>query len=152
MGAVECVELSLISGAFLWSSLYQIIETTTLLIRNCRGPASCILFEQTRTRKPYNSQIVFRSWRYIHITLRHLAMALLKPWLKAELEFILQFSVGGCLPPRRTRRQTKKQHVQCVEVDVKHSGLRINDSNTLIWCFVSKQGMKTVRKVQVRAW
>ena len=77
-------------------------------------------------------------------------MALLKPWVKAELEFILQFGVGGCAPPRRTRRQTKKQHVQCVEVDVKHAGLRINDSNTLVWCFVSKEGMNAVRKIQYR--
>ena len=77
-------------------------------------------------------------------------MALIKPWVKTELDFILQFNESGQVSSQRTKWQTKKQHVQCVEVDAKRAALKINDSKTMVWCFVSRSAMKTVSKGQTR--
>lgn len=72
-------------------------------------------------------------------------MGLVRPWLKAELESILQVGANGEPPAsRRFRNRSKKQHVQCVEVDVERSALKINDTDSMVWCFVSTAGMNTV--------
>lgn len=69
-------------------------------------------------------------------------MALLRPWVKADLKSILESgSKGAAL--HRTRTSAKK-HVQCVEVDAEHNALRINDGESMLWCFVSTPGMKDV--------
>lgn len=70
-------------------------------------------------------------------------MALLRPWLKAELKSILSSGGYGRMPPHRSCPSGKK-HVQCIEVDEEHNALRINDSETVLWCFVSTPGMKHV--------
>lgn len=69
-------------------------------------------------------------------------MVLVRAWVKAELEGILQ--VGATSPPITSRRPRKKQHVQCVEVDATHNALKINDGETMVWCFVTKPAMHKV--------
>lgn len=71
-------------------------------------------------------------------------MVLVRAWVKGELEGILQ--VGMNSPPVASRRfrSTRRQHVQCVEVDERSCGLKINDGETMVWCFVTKQGMDKV--------
>lgn len=83
-------------------------------------------------------------------------MLFLKPWVRAEVENILHAAselngssssvenVGVDVEKRRFRA-SKKQHVQCMEVDVKNSALKINDTETMVWCFVSNPCMKAVR-------
>lgn len=34
--------------------------------------------------------------------------------------------------------------MQCIEVDEECSALKINDGETMVWCFVTKQGMHKV--------
>lgn len=34
--------------------------------------------------------------------------------------------------------------MQCIEVDEACSALKINDGETMVWCFVTKQGMHKV--------
>lgn len=77
-------------------------------------------------------------------------MSLVKPWVKAELECILHVGENDNAGPpcRRSRRQTRKQLVQCIEVDEEHGALKINDTDTMVWCFVSKPGMRYVSKVE----
>lgn len=78
-------------------------------------------------------------------------MRLIRPWLKAELESILQDGVNDEQPShRRFRNRSKKQHVQCVEVDEKRSALKINDTDSMVWCFVSTPGMNNVSDKMVR--
>lgn len=74
-------------------------------------------------------------------------MVLVRAWVKGELEAILQ--VGMNSPPVASRRfrSTRRQHVQCVEVDEGCSALKINDGETMVWCFVTKQGMDKVIRV-----
>lgn len=71
-------------------------------------------------------------------------MGVVKAWLKVELEYILRVGTN-CEPsnPRRKNRP-RKQHVQCVEVDEARSALKINDADSMVWCFVSTSGMKHV--------
>lgn len=73
-------------------------------------------------------------------------MVLVRAWVKAELEGILQ--VGATSPPVTSRRFRirQRQHVQCVEVDETCSALKINDGETMVWCFVTKQGMHKVNE------
>lgn len=76
-----------------------------------------------------------------------LSMVLVRAWVKAELEGILQ--VGATSPPVTARRGTRvrqKQHVQCVEVDETCRALKINDGETMVWCFVTKRGMHKVNE------
>lgn len=73
-----------------------------------------------------------------------LSMAVVRPWVKGDLQTILHIGANRGAPMRRFRSQQKRQHVQCVEVDTERSAVKINDSETLVWCFVSKPGMKNV--------
>lgn len=72
-------------------------------------------------------------------------MGLIRPWLKAELESILQVGANDKQPSHpRCRNRFRKQHVQCIEVDEKRSALKINDTESMVWCFVSTPGMEKV--------
>lgn len=77
-------------------------------------------------------------------------MALIRPWVRSDLRGVFEFGGKGTVaqssPSRRLRGQMKKQHVQCIEVEEKHNALKINDSETSVWCFVSTPGMEEVRK------
>ncbi|CAM9550893.1 unnamed protein product, partial [Hapterophycus canaliculatus] len=69
-------------------------------------------------------------------------MVLVRAWVKAELEGILHY--GSKSPPvvsSRRFRSARRQHVQCIEVDEECNALKINDGETMVWCFVTKQGM-----------
>lgn len=78
-------------------------------------------------------------------------MGLIRPWLKVELESILQVGANDEQPShRRCRNRFRKQHVQCVEVDEKRSAIKINDTESMVWCFVSTPGMEKVSDKRVR--
>lgn len=79
-------------------------------------------------------------------------MALVRPWVRSDLRGVFEFGgkdttvVAHSSSSRRLRGQMKKQHVQCIEVEEQYNALRINDSETSVWCFVSTPGMEDVRK------
>ncbi|CAM9336546.1 unnamed protein product [Pylaiella littoralis] len=68
-------------------------------------------------------------------------MVLVKAWVKAELKGILQVGVTSPGVTSRRFRVRQRQHVQCVEVDETWRALKINDGETMVWCFVTKPGM-----------
>lgn len=73
-------------------------------------------------------------------------MGVVKAWLKVELECVLRAGTN-CEPRSKSRQKNhrpKKQHVQCVEVDEARSALKINDTDSMVWCFVSTSGMNHV--------
>lgn len=71
-------------------------------------------------------------------------MPLVRAWVRAELEGILQIGVNPQQANARRARSKRRQHVQCVEVDEACSALKINDGETMVWCFVTKPGMDKV--------
>lgn len=71
-------------------------------------------------------------------------MVLVKAWVKAELKGILQVGVTSPGVTSRRFRVRQRQHVQCVEVDETWRALKINDGETMVWCFVTKPGMHKV--------
>jgi len=74
-------------------------------------------------------------------------MPLVRAWVRTELEGTLQIGVNGQPANSRRVRVTRRQHVQCVEVDEACSALKINDGETMVWCFVTKPGMDKVSEV-----
>lgn len=77
-------------------------------------------------------------------------------WVKAELKAVLASGVAIAngddhtaqsqpLPRPGPRTKTAmKRRVQCIEVDEKLNALKINDGETVVWCFVATPAMKKV--------